>query len=482
VLASRHDENTVYALFNNHQNGDFKPYIVKSTDKGRTWTSITGKLPERGSLYAIAEDSVDPNLLFVGTEFGLFFTQDGGGRWTQLKGGLPTIAIRDIAVPRIENDLVLATFGRGFYVLDDYTPLRTAKRETLTQTSSMMFPVKDALMFSRWTSSFGGSQGASFFSAPNPAYGATFTYYLKESPRTLKQTRQQAERRADREKQPFHYPSIAELRAESEEAPPAVIFTVTDAEGKIVRRMTAPAAAGIQRATWDLRYTPPIIRNQPAGGPGGRGGEPADPDQGFGNRGPEGPLVMPGKYTVTMALQVNGVTTPVAGQQTFNVTVEGREGMSATDLATLSDFQRKVSGLQRAVSASTEVANEAKTRVGLLKRSAQEAPVDNAKLIAQAEAYDNEIDAITNALRGGRENSDIPPPAINARVSYVADRIRLSTVRPTPTQMQQYDLSSSEFAPILARLRKLVDVDLPAFEKELDAAGAPLVPGQLAEP
>ena len=98
VLASRHDENTVYALFNNHQNGDFKPYILKSTDKGRTWTSITGRLPERGSLYAIAEDGTDPNLLFVGTEFGLFFTQDGGGRWTQLKGGLPTIAVRDIAI------------------------------------------------------------------------------------------------------------------------------------------------------------------------------------------------------------------------------------------------------------------------------------------------------------------------------------------------------------------------------------------------
>ena len=482
VLASRHDENTVYALFNNHQNGDFKPYILKSTDKGRTWNSITGKLPERGSLYSIAEDSVDPNLLFLGTEFGLWFTQDGGQRWTQLKGGLPTIAIRDIAVQRMENDLVLATFGRGFYVLDDYTPLRTAKRETLTQTPSMMFPVKDALMYSRWVSSFAGSQGASFFTAPNPAYGATFTYYLKEAPKTLKQKRQEAERRANRENQPIHYPSIAELRAESEETPPAVIFTVTDSEGKIVRRMTAPATAGIQRATWDLRYTPPVIRNQPAGGPGGRGGEPADPDQGFGNRGPEGPLVMPGKYTVTMAIRVNGATTPVAGQQTFNVTVEGREGMSATDLTALSDFQRKVAGLQRSVAASMEAANEAKSRIGLLKRSAQEAPVDNAKLVAQSEAFDNEIDSIINSLRGGREDSDIPPPAINARISYVADRIRLSTVKPTPTQMQQYDLSSSEFAPVLARLRKLVETDLPAFEKALDAAGAPLVPGQLPEP
>jgi photosystem II stability/assembly factor-like uncharacterized protein len=477
VLASRHDENTVYALFNNHQNGDFKPYILKSTDRGRTWTSITGRLPERGSLYAIAEDGTDPNLLFVGTEFGLFFTQDGGGRWIQLKGGLPTIAVRDIAIQRKENDLVLATFGRGFYVLDDYSPLRSAKRETLLQSSSMLFPVKDALMYNRSNTSFATSQGASFYTAPNPAYGATFTYYLKEAPKTLKQKRQEAERRADREKQSIHYPTMEELRTESEETPPAVIFTVADPDGKIVRRLTAPAGAGIQRAVWDMRYTPPAIRNQPPSAL--QETPPPEAGAGFGNQGPQGPLVMPGKYTVTMALRVNGVTTPVAGSQNFNVTVEGRENMNAADLATLSSFQRKVADLQRAVGASLEAANEAKARIALLKRSAQEAPVDNASLVAQSEAMDNEIDWIINQLRGGRENSDIPPPSITARIGYVAERIRLSTIRPSQTQLTQYDLTNSEFQPVLARLRKLVDTDIPAFEKTLEAAGAPLVPGQL---
>jgi photosystem II stability/assembly factor-like uncharacterized protein len=477
VLASRHDENAVYALFNNHQNGDFKPYILKSTDKGRTWNTITANLPTRGSLYAIAEDSVDPNLIFVGTEFGVFFTQDGGGRWTQLRGGLPTIAVRDIAVQRTENDLVLATFGRGFYVLDDYSPLRTAKRETLQQSASMLFPVKNALMFNRSNSSFSGSQGGGFYTAPNPAYGATFTYYLKEAPKTLKQKRQEAERRAEREKQPIKYPSIEALRAESEEVAPAVVFTISDSEGKIVRRMTAPAGAGIQRATWDMRYTPPIILNQPQGGPGG--GSPPEGGGGFGFGGPQGPLVMPGKYSVAMALRVNGVTTPIAGSQNFEVTVEGREKMSVADLATLSDFQRKVSALQRASGAAVTAANEAKTHIGLLKRSAAEAPVDNARLVAQAESLDNEIDSIINSLRGGRENSDIPPPSINDRIGYVAERIRLSTVRPSQTQIQQFELANSEFQPMLARLRKLIETDLPAFQKALETAGAPLVPGQL---
>ena len=481
VLASRHDENTVYALFNNHQNGDFKPYIYKSSDRGRTWTSITNRLPERGSLYAIAEDSVDPNLMFVGTEFGLYFTQDGGGRWTQLKGGLPTVAIRDIAVQRIENDLVLATFGRGIYVLDDYTPLRTAKRETMTRSAATLFPVKDALMYNRSGSSFSGSQGASFFTAPNPAYGATFTYFLKDAPQTLRQKRQAAERRAERDKQPIKYPSIEELRAETEEQPPAVVFTISDSEGKIVRRMTAQTGQGIQRAVWDMRYTPPSVPNLPAGGgQGGPGGPPPEGGGGgFGFGGPQGPLVMPGKYTVTMALRVNGVTTPLPGTQTFNVTVEGREKMTAAELQTLTEFQRKVSMLQRSVGGASAAATEAKTRITLLKRSAQEAPVDNGKLVAQSEAFDNEIDAIINELRGGRENSDIPPPNINDRVGYIAQRIRLSTVQPSQTQIQQYDLANAQFQPLLARLRKLIDSDLPAFEKALEAAGAPLVPGQL---
>jgi hypothetical protein len=228
-----------------------------------------------------------------------------------------------------------------------------------------------------------------------------------------------------------------------------------------------------------MRYTPPVIQNQPQGGPGGQGGPPPEGGGGFGFGGPQGPLVMPGKYTVTMAMRVNNVTTPVAGSQSFNVTVEGREKMSAADLATLSDFQRKVSVLQRASGAAVTAANEAKTRVGMLKRSAAEAPVDNAKLVAQAESLDNEIDSIINTLRGGRGNSDIPPPSLNERIGYVAERIRLSTVRPSQTQIQQLELSNAEFQPILARLRKLVDTDLPAFEKALEAAGAPLVPGQL---
>lgn len=475
VLASQHETNTVYALFNNHQNGDFKPYIIKSTDAGRTWTSIASNLPARGSLWAIAEDHVNPNLLFVGSEFGVFFTTDGGGKWIQLKGGLPTIAVRDISIQKAENDLVLATFGRGIYVLDNYEPLRQIVRETVDQ-RSVLFPVKDALMYNRSNTSFASSLGASFFTASNPAYGATFTYFLKEAPKTLRQKRQDAERAAERAKTPIKYPSIAELRAEAEEEAPTVLFTITDSEGKIVRRMSAPATAGVQRAVWDMRYTPPAISATPPQLPAG-----ITLPEGFGG-GPQGPLVMPGKFTVTMALRVNGLVTAMPGTQVFNVVVEGKENMLAADLTALSEFQKKVSSLQRAVGAASDAASVAKTRIGLLKRAANEAPVDNKSLVDQAEAFDNEIDAILNELRGGRENSDIPPPSIGQRVGFVAGQTRLSTVKPTQTQIEQYELSMGEFRPVLERLKKLIDLDLPRFEKALEDAGAPVTPGRIPQP
>jgi photosystem II stability/assembly factor-like uncharacterized protein len=475
IVASNHDVNTVYALFNNHQNGDFKPYIVKSTDMGKTWKSIAANLPERGSLYAIAEDHIDPNLLFVGTEFGMFFTVDGGTKWIQLKGGLPVIAVRDIAIQKTENDLVLATFGRGFYVLDDYSALRKTKKETLDQ-SSQLFPVKDALMYVRSNTTFASSQGASFYTAPNPPYGAAIAYYLKEAPKTLKQKRQEAERDAEKKKQPFKYPTIDELRAEAEEEAPALIFTITDSDGKIVRRLSASAQQGIQRAVWDMRYLPPSISATPPQLPPG-----FTLPEGA-TFGPQGFLVMPGKYSVSMALKVNGVVSSLDGTQSFNITTEGKERMTDAHRADLAEFQRKVATLQRAVSGAIEVGNATKSRIGLLRRAAEQAPVqDNKSLIGLAMTYNKEIDLLLNELRGGRENSDIPPPSISSRVGNVAGTIRLSTTQPTTTQLEQYELSNSEFKPILARLKRLVEVDLPEFEKQLESVGAPLTPGRLPQ-
>lgn len=477
VLASQHDANTVYALYNNHQNGDFKPYPVKSTDAGKTWTLINGNLPERGSVYAIAEDHLNPNLLFLGTEFGLFFTVDGGTKWIQLRSGLPTIAVRDLAIHKGLSDLVVATFGRGFYVLDDYSPLRGVKPEVLAQ-DAQLFPVKDALMYVRSSVNLAGSQGASFFTAQNPAYGATITYYLKEPIRTKRQIRQQAEREAERKKEAIKYPTPQELRDEAEEEPPALLFTINDAEGKVVRRLSAPAMPGMQRISWDFRYAPPVVQAAPQLPPGidlealGGGG-------GFGGFGPQGELAMPGKYTVTMAKRVGGVVTPLPGSQTFNVVAEGTEKMTAQDRTILAEFQQKAIRLQRAVTAALDAATTAKTKIGLMKRAAQEAPGSNQALLNDVNALDDKADDILQALRGGRALSDIPPPSINQRVSAIIQRIRLTALRPTQTQQEQYAIAAEEFKALLAKLKTLTDVDLAKLDKTLETVGAPWSAGRV---
>ena len=273
----------------------------------------------------------------------------------------------------------------------------------------------------------------------------------------------------------MRYPTIAELRAEAEEEAPTLIFSITDAEGTVVRRINAPAGQGVQRVVWDMRYTAPSISAAPPQGAGG----PPEGGGGFGGQGPQGQLVMPGKYNVSMAMRVNGVVTAMPGSQSFNVVVEGKEKMTDAERTLLAEFQRKVAKLQRAVGGAVEVSGGTKTRIGLLKRAAMDAQTDNKKLMDQAEAFDNEIDYLINELRGGRENSDIPPPSIASRIGNVAGTIRLSTVKPTQTQLEQYELSSAEFAPVLARLKTLIETDLPLFEKALEAAGAPLTPGRL---
>ncbi|MEZ5083783.1 MAG: hypothetical protein R2750_10085 [Bacteroidales bacterium] len=179
ILTCKFCDHLVFASFDNRKRDDFKPYILKSNDKGKTWESIAGNLPENGTVHSIAQDHENPNLLFAGTEFGIFFTTDMGKTWTQLKSGIPTIAVRDIAIQERENDLVLATFGRGFYILDDYSPLRKINRKMLV-TTAFIFPIKDALMYVQKRRGGYGS-GSNVYIADNPEFGGNIYLLYKGS-------------------------------------------------------------------------------------------------------------------------------------------------------------------------------------------------------------------------------------------------------------------------------------------------------------
>jgi photosystem II stability/assembly factor-like uncharacterized protein len=477
VLASRHDLNTVYAAFDNHKNGDFKPYLLKSTDAGKEWTAIANNLPANGPVYAVVEDPVKPDLLFAGTEFGVYASTNGGAKWIQLKGGLPTIAVRDIAIQERENDIVLATFGRGFYVLDDYTPIRNAVPEALAK-EAFIFPVKDAVMYIPSTP-YGGrgksAQGEAFYTADNPPFGATFTYYMKETIKTKKQARQDAEKEAVKKGTPPRYPTWEELRAEDEEEAPTMILTVRDDAGDVVRRLSGAASKGTTRVTWNLRY--------PSLAPASAGGPVRDPDAGPSD-GPSGHLALPGKYTVTLAKRVGGVETDIAGPQSFNAVPLGITSLPAADRNALVAFEKQVADLQRAVLGASRVVDDVKGRMALIKKALNDAPAAPASLRTDALAVEAKANAISRALSGDnslRARNEGTPPSIMDRVNDVAGDLWSSTSAPTKTHVRGYEIAGEEFAPLLADLKKLVREELKRLEDAMEAAGAPWTPGRLPE-
>ncbi|MGI9107875.1 MAG: VPS10 domain-containing protein [Pyrinomonadaceae bacterium] len=474
IVTSNHDANTVYASFDNHWNADFAPYLLKSTDAGRTWVSLKGDLPANGPVLAVAEDHVNPNLLFAGTEFGVFFSPNGGGKWIQLKGNFPTISVHDLAIQKRENDLVIGTFGRGIYILDNYAPLRLVNADMLKQESAL-FPVKDALMYVQ-SQPLGGRgksfQGETFYTAENPAFGATFTYYLKETIKTRKVRRQESEKEAEKRNAVVALPTGTDLRAEEEEEAPVIILTVTDAAGRVVRRLTGPVAAGMQRVSWDLRSPSPTLAAPAA--------PEAEADPFF--EAPAGPLVMPGAYKVSLAKRVGGVLTPLAAPQAFNVVAEGQSSLSAADRTALLEFQQKVARLQRAVTGALETANSLKPRLASIRRALLDTPAAGDKLLDDASALDRRINDILRALRGDtalRARNQNTPPSISERVFQIVGDQRMSIARPTQTHINQYTAAAQEFEQTLAQLRTLVEADLAGLEKAMEAAGAPHTPGRI---
>ena len=473
LTASQHDPAVVFAAFDNHQNGDYTPYVLRSEDRGRSWSSIAGNLPERGTVYCLVEDPVNPELLFAGTESGVFFTRDGGKRWAALEGGLPTIQVRDLAIQRRENDLVAATFGRGFYVLDDYTPLRNLGTGQLAQ-EAMLFPVKNALMYVQ-DSPLGGrekaQQGHAYYAAPNPPFGATFTYYLRHDLQSRKQRRQQREKAEFQKGEPVFYPAWDSLKAEDREEDPAILLTVTDEQGQVVRRITGPTAAGFQRVAWDLHYPAanPVSLKKP---------DELAPWEDA----PSGPMAAPGAYSVTLAKRVDGKLTTLAGPFRFEAVPLGNATLPASERAEVLAFERKTARLQRAVLGATEAASEAQNRIAYLKKALDETPEASPELADRARSLEARLKDLLVALTGDSvraKRSEPTPPAIRDRVERIVDSHWRSSGMPPATCRHDYDIAASEFGQTLSKLRELIGGELAKLESDAEGAGAPWTPGRL---
>jgi photosystem II stability/assembly factor-like uncharacterized protein len=473
VRASQHDAATVYVAVENHQNGDFMPYLLKSTDAGRSWKSIAGDLPARGSVYAIAEDHVDPRLLFAGTEFAAYWSKDGSEHWTKI-AGVPTIAVREIAIQKRENDLVLGTFGRGVYIVDDYSPLRASFSDG-EAAAATLHPVRDTVLFVP-TMPYGmpgkGFQGEMFYTGQNPPFGAVFTYHMKEGLKTLKEQRVEAEKAAEKAGRPMKYPTADELRAEADEEAPAMLLTVKDASGTPVRVITGPVQKGLQRVAWDLRapahQLPP---NRPRGEIEELFGDPL-----------VGPYVVPGRYSVSLAQRVGGVVKELGAPITFNVAMDPQSAHLAADQNARWEFQQKLQALRRDIAGSLELATSMNTRLDSIRKALDQTPAAPRALHDQARALQRRLGEIRVQLEGDRRlgsRAGPQPVAISERANTISGELNRTLARQTTTHEQQLQIASELFTAEREKLRTLVETDVPAIEKELERLGAPYTPGRV---
>ncbi len=471
IIASVNDENVAYAVFDNHKRGDYKPYVYKTMDKGQTWAAITGDLPERGSAHTIAEDHVNPDLLFVGTEFGLFATQDGGGAWTRMKSGLPTIAVRDLEIQRRENDLVVGTFGRGAYVVDDYTPLRTPAAE-VAEAEATLFAVRDPWLYIEgdYWGTWGGAQasnGDNFYFEENPPYGAVFTYHLNEGLETKRAARRKAEIEIEKAGGDTPYPSWDDLRAEDREDAPEIILTVRDAGGAVVRRLKGATGKGLHRTAWDFRHEKPDAVSLNEGG------------SYFGGAS-VGPLATPGVYTVSLAKRVDGVETTLGEPRSFTVKPLNRSPEATDDRGALLAFQTRTSDLIRKADGAAGRLEAVGTRIAHLKAAVDRTPAATRRHRAMLNALETRHDDLVEAMQGDRTiggRNEPTPPSIQGRLGAVRFGSWGSQAPVAAVHEAAVDAAAVAFASAANELKGL-EADLSEFESSLAAIGAPWTPGQ----
>ncbi len=469
VCPSNFDENVIFATFNNIKSDDFKPYIYKSTDQGKTWVSIANNFPDNQPVYTIVQDPVNKNLLFVGAEFGMFFTIDGGNNWMKLGSGLPDIAVRDIAIQEREKDLVIATFGRGFYILDDYSALREITPQRLKSENAIIFPVKDALMYIQQGTRYG--QGAAYYLAKNPPFGATFTYYLKDVPETLKSKRLKKEKELFKKGEPIPQPTKEELEKEKNETGPYLIFTIKNGNGDVVRHIYKNASKGINRVTWNLRYLNPSsvwLKN-----------DKFDPLKKEG----DGMLALPGEYSVELAMFHNGTSTPLTEPVKFTAKVLNNTVLPADDRKALDNFFKQIGETWRVMTGAQKYLESLKIKTAYVQQALQASPNATLELKNQAQNIKTEIDSIDFIFNGTPAKAsweEVPPETmpLTKRLQEAVWASWQSTSAPTQMQKTNYKIVKEKLPEVIKGIEN-IDNKLKTLDNKLDELKAPYTPGRL---
>ena len=460
---------SLFVVADNHKNGDFSPYVFESRDFGKSWQSLAGDLPKGVIVWAIQQDDVDPDLLFLGTERGIEFSPDHGRHWYRL-GGLPTIPFRDLKLHRRDRDLVGASFGRGVYLLDDYTALRGLA--AAVEQEGTLFPVRDAWSFVPYQTGQAPGRpelGTDDFKAANPPHGALFTYYLRDQPEKAKDKRATRERQLREQGMDIPFPGFAALRQEALESGPKVLIAISDSAGKKVRLLEGPAKAGLQRLSWDLRgpSPDPVELEEPAFR------SPWDEPT-------VGPLVAPGRYTAELMLISESGNRTLGQPQSF--LVRPVPNLSpGTDPAAVAAFQQRTAAAARRRSALAETIGEAREELRHLEATLLATPQADPTLFGRVGAIKSRLAALELELSGDPARARLhesDAPAISDRLDAVIGGHWKTRQMPTATQQRDLEIAEAGLDQLEKALVTLVENELAELHRAFAAAGAPWTKGR----
>ena len=410
------------------------------------------------------QDHVKKDLLFAATEFGIYFTTNGGGKWIKLTGGVPTISFRDIVIQRRESDLVGASFGRGYFVLDDITPLREFNT-SMTKGSVTLFKTKPAYWYAQRQGVAG--QGDAEYSAKNPPFGAVFTYYMPEKIKSLKDIRKEKEKGLTKENASIPFPGWDAIEAENRQEKPTIMLTIKDAQGNLVNTVKGTNKQGFNRVAWNLGYTD-------------RSGVSLTPPRRSMNFFGGGIMATPGTYSVTISKVVDGIVTVVVPAQNFEVIPLAEGALKGASYEEINAFRLEYQTFQQDLKATNNVLATSLKKIDAMGRALAKANQPSNELVAKLYKTKMQLLDIQKDMSGDRTKGEIgersnPTPNDARRMGGVALG---NTYGPTANQIGAFNRAVNQLAEQKIEIKKVSGVTIPALEKELKATGAPWIEGQ----
>lgn len=461
IKADLHDTNIAYVALDNHKFGDYNPYLYKTVNGGKTWSAINNGLPKGTLTWRLVQDHVNKNLLFLATEYGIYVSFNQGAKWIKFSNGLPTISFRDLAIQKRENDLIGASFGRSFYVFDDYSPLREVSEEMLRK-EGVMFKPRKALQY---TQIRGGSssQGGDFYAADNPPYGVVFNYYLSDAEKSMADSRKENEKKLKKAKKDIPFPGWDALENEKNQAKPSAILVVKNADNKVVARVNGPLKKGFQQVSWDLTQSMQTTITTAKEQEGRR-------------RFRRAIMVDPGSYTVSLYKSVDGAVTQLGTPQMFTVERIRKNVLTNPNVDKIANYAKELKEFATTYGITLNDFNKASKKVKAFTKALKYVNAAPGTLENEVVQLQQTMNVLNVALFGNSAKAEVgekDDPTVSDRLMIAQRGFFGNSYGPTKMQMESFELAKQQYAGLEANLRKFLDTDVPRVEKLLQNAGAP---------